>query len=191
MKLRYYLRGLGIGILVTAVILSVAAGNKQTMTDEEVMKRARELGMTESTLLSDQVSEEASTEKEVPESLPEEMYPQDERIQESQTVQEEKMTESLEEDQSEQDTGTEPLEEESNGTHTKEDALTLRIEISRGESSTTVSKSLRNAGLIEDAAEFDRYLCNNGYDKKIVTGTYEIPENSTFEEIALIITGRQ
>ena len=53
MKLKYYLRGLGIGILVTTVILSLAGVGRKNMTDEEVVKRAKELGMVESTLLSD------------------------------------------------------------------------------------------------------------------------------------------
>ncbi len=45
MKLRYYLRGLGIGILVTAVILTIVLRGWNTMTDAEVVERARELGM--------------------------------------------------------------------------------------------------------------------------------------------------
>ena len=53
MKLKYYLRGLGIGILTTTVILSLAGIGRKNMTDEEVVKRAKELGMVESTLLSD------------------------------------------------------------------------------------------------------------------------------------------
>ena len=48
MRLASYVRGIGIGMAVTALILhfsdSRAAG---TMSDEEVMARARELGMTQ------------------------------------------------------------------------------------------------------------------------------------------------
>ena len=42
MKLKYYLRGLGIGIAVTALVMGLAlAGNtKQSMTDEEIKERA-------------------------------------------------------------------------------------------------------------------------------------------------------
>ena len=53
MKLRYYLRGLGVGILVTAVIMTVALSKKQPMTDDEVIKRAKELGMIENTIIKD------------------------------------------------------------------------------------------------------------------------------------------
>ena len=44
------------------------------------------------------------------------------------------------------------------------------------------------AGLVEDASDFDRYLVDNGYSRRISTGTYEIPLDSTQEEIAKIIT---
>ena len=52
MKLKYYLRGLGIGIAVTALVLSFTGGGKTSLTDEEIMARARELGMVESVTLS-------------------------------------------------------------------------------------------------------------------------------------------
>ena len=51
MKLKYYLRGIGIGMLVTALILSISYLNHNKMSDEEVKKRAKELGMVESTSL--------------------------------------------------------------------------------------------------------------------------------------------
>ena len=52
MKRKYYMRGLGTGILVTVIIMSISAGQKRPMTDEEVKARAKELGMVESTVLS-------------------------------------------------------------------------------------------------------------------------------------------
>lgn len=46
MKLKYYLRGLGIGIIVTTVILAVSFSKKEIkMSDEEIMARAAQLGM--------------------------------------------------------------------------------------------------------------------------------------------------
>ena len=49
MKLRPYLRGLGIGIIVTAIILhfSLKTANGAPMTDSEIKARAAELGMIE------------------------------------------------------------------------------------------------------------------------------------------------
>lgn len=49
MNLRYYLRGLGIGIIVTAVIMGIISRGKQEPLDnEEIKARAQELGMVES-----------------------------------------------------------------------------------------------------------------------------------------------
>ncbi len=55
MNLKYYLRGLGIGIVVTAIIMGIAFGGKeQELSNEEIKERARALGMTEeSTVLAD------------------------------------------------------------------------------------------------------------------------------------------
>lgn len=51
MKLKSYLRGLGLGMIVTTLILVLAfrARNKE-MSDEEIMARAYELGMVETSL---------------------------------------------------------------------------------------------------------------------------------------------
>ncbi len=55
MKLRFYLRGLGIGIVFSAMICSFGKSNAQgAMSDEDVIKRAKELGMVEGTVLSQQ-----------------------------------------------------------------------------------------------------------------------------------------
>ena len=48
MKLKYYLRGMGIGIILTAIVMGFAlGGRKATISDAEVIQRAKELGMIE------------------------------------------------------------------------------------------------------------------------------------------------
>ena len=48
MKLKYYLRGLGLGVLLTSIIMGVAlSGKNKSMSDEEVIRRAKQLGMVE------------------------------------------------------------------------------------------------------------------------------------------------
>jgi len=49
MKLRYYMRGLGIGLLVAVLILVLSGNTGKRMTDEEIKKRATQLGMVEDT----------------------------------------------------------------------------------------------------------------------------------------------
>ena len=64
----------------------------------------------------------------------------------------------------------------------------ITIVIQSGVGSYTVSRVLAEAGLVADAGEFDRYLCNIGYSRVINTGTYEIMPGTSEEEIAKIIT---
>ena len=53
MRMRYYLRGLGIGIVVTALLMGFTkGGQKETLTDAEIVERAKSLGMVESSVLS-------------------------------------------------------------------------------------------------------------------------------------------
>ena len=57
MKLKYYLRGLGIGMAVTALIFRISVSGRQgqeaqTLTDEQIRERASELGMVDSSELT-------------------------------------------------------------------------------------------------------------------------------------------
>ena len=46
MRFKYYLRGAGIGVILTTLIFTIAfAVYKPTLSDEEIMKKAEELGM--------------------------------------------------------------------------------------------------------------------------------------------------
>lgn len=210
MKLKYYLRGLGIGILITTVILSLAGIGRKNMTDEEVVKRAKELGMVESTLLSD-LPDQTKAEEVRPTEPETSLQPETSEQENSEEPEAGPEPETSEPETSEPEVSPEPEESAStpetpvapeetpvapketpvspeDGNPDTPAGETVTLVIGRGESSTTVSKNLKKAGIVEDAAAFDRFLCNNGYDKKIITGTYEIPYGASEEEIAKIIT---
>ena len=63
MKLKYYLRGLGIGIVVTAIIMSIT-NKSEEMTDAEIKMRALELGMVEESVLADLQAKDENTDVE-------------------------------------------------------------------------------------------------------------------------------
>lgn len=223
MRLKYYLRGLGIGMAVTALILGIAStvsNKKNTMTDAEIIARAKELGMTEKTVLSEAVKEESDTEPESqepetetkaepkvepktdfetePDIEPEaddETKPDEEALEPKRSEEEPKAadTERMENAEPEADQKSDKKEAapEEEATPEKEAAEVLEvvvIEIVRGDSSDSVSRKLADMGLVDSAPAYDKYLCTNGYDKKIQTGTYEIQKGATQEEIARIIT---
>ena len=198
MKLKYYLRGLGIGILVTAVIMGVTQGSrKETLSDREIRERAAALGMVEpGNSLADLEAAETPAATEIPEAIE---TPAATEIPE--TIETPAATEIPEAIETPAATETpeaaetpaatpevtarptqKPAEEEEGSSYT--------FEIQAGDSSYQVAYRLQQAGLVADARDFDNYLCSKGYDRKLKTGSYEIPETATEEEISEILCGR-
>ena len=207
MKIRYYLRGLGLGILFTSIFFLVSNGSSnQTMSDDQIKARAKELGMTESTVLADisvketvEETVEATIEEIVEESTIEESTLEESSIEETTAEVTEEADESVSEEESveesseakesiseavtEEDSAKEVVEEQTTAPNT----TPVTIAVNRGEGSDTVSRRLQEAGLVADAYEYDRYLMANGYDKRIGAGEHVIPAGSTWEEIAKIL----
>ncbi|MCR5656243.1 MAG: hypothetical protein K6G06_02160 [Butyrivibrio sp.] len=57
-----------------------------------------------------------------------------------------------------------------------------------GSGSDRCAVVLRDAGIVDDALAFNKYLVDRGIDRKIRSGTKQIPKGSSYEEIAAIIT---
>ena len=179
MKLKYYLRGLGIGILVTAVIMGVTQGSrKETLSDREIRERAAALGMVEpGNSLADLEAAETPAATEIPEAA--ETPAATETPEAAETPEAPAATETPEVTAR---PTQKPAEEEEGSSYT--------FEIQAGDSSYQVAYRLQQAGLVADARDFDNYLCSKGYDRKLKTGSYEIPETATEEEISEILCGR-
>lgn len=60
MRLKYFLRGLGIGIVVTTIILAISHNACRRMSDSEVIERAKELGMAYTTAAQENSTESAA-----------------------------------------------------------------------------------------------------------------------------------
>ena len=208
MKIRYYLRGLGLGILVTAIFFMVSGKNSQPMSDEMIKARAKELGMSESVVLSELSTEEETAEENTTEITTNEEVTT-EQVEEETTVTEETVSEepvseeteaeetSSEEAVSEDSTEETVVEVASQSSSTQEaepesetpentasNTEPVTITVNRGEGSDTVSRRLQEAGLVADAHEYDKYLMANGYDKRIGAGEHVIPAGATWEDIA-------
>lgn len=212
MKLKYYLRGLGIGVLVTAIILHFILGDGTSpMTDEQVKARAKELGMTESMTLSQAASSNTSSSLITESSLDEPIGQSPEPIilptaePSDQPTSSPNAMPTASPSVSMGPTATpspsvSPSPSPSPSPSAKPSASPsaspdsgerlISITVSNGDGSYAVAKKVMSAGLVESAAEFDEYLCNNGYDKILSTGTHKIKENSTYEEIAKALSGR-
>lgn len=174
MNLKFYLRGLGIGIVVTALLLSLSTRNPSALTDEEIKARAAELGMVEQKVLSDistpepENAEVTKPTKEPTVTVEPEAAPTEEPIAEP----------TANPTQAPEVTVTQAPGEPTD----QSEVITLTIV--SGETSWSISEALYEAGLVESVSDFDNYLCQNGYDKTIRTGTFEISKSATYEEIA-------
>ena len=180
MKLKYYLRGLGIGILVTAVIMGVTQGSrKETLSDREIRERAAALGMVEpGNSLADLEAAETPAATEIPEAIETPVATEiPEAIETPAATEAPAATPEVTARPTQK-----PAEEDEGSAYT--------FEIQAGYSSYQVAYRLQQAGLVADARDFDNYLCSKGYDRKLKTGSYEIPETATEEEISEILCGR-
>ena len=179
MNLKYYLRGLGIGVVVTALIMGILAGKGEALSDEEIIERAKALGMTmESDLLADTL---ASYEEEVQEQIEESGLPPSEGGDEAGPEEnadpaaeagEEQVPMEAKSPEPDQDCGDEaqPVQEipETEETDMAQEipasedsgaeAGNFTIEINTGDSSYGICQKLEDAGLVETATAFDRYL---------------------------------
>ena len=209
MKLKYYLRGLGIGMAVTALILGISFSDRQgqeaqTLTDEQIRERASELGMVDSSELTlaalqnsaqpqitrePEVTEESKPTTEPENTIEPETTTEPEATAEPETIAEPETTAELEMT-TETETTTEPETTEEPELTTAPEQSQTTITIKKGSDSGSVSRMLYEAGLVENAKAFDNYLCNNGYSRSINPGIYEIAPGTSEEEIAKIITGK-
>ena len=218
MRLKYFLRGVGIGILVTTIILTATHASERRMSDSEVIDRAIELGMSFSASHSGQQSgtEEASSDEsstghetsgdDVTDDLQHDSETETEMGSQSpsETVSESTSDgEASPGKESEAVTGmttqaitettettTELTTENNNASSAAgvmNNEVTCTINITKGMSSRTVCDMLKQNGIIEDAADFDRYLIKTGYDDKIRVGEVEVNSGMTYEELTALL----
>lgn len=180
MKLKYYLRGMGIGIVVTTILFMIlitihkndegqqelpgqnmesktVAAAEEGNTQQSEHKDAQALEATEEGMKSGDGQQEPAAPEQAPESASEEKEPEKEEGEE-----------------------TEPQKSDSDDK--------VRFEISGGEYSDVVCRKLAEAGLVDSAQSFNQFLVEKDYDNAIMPGVYDIPKDSTYEEIAALLT---
>ena len=220
MKLKFYLRGIGLGIIV-AVALCISAGMKNDqISDEEIIKRAEALGMVPSSETLDESVDEAirdgleteemtendasgdaaavKVNEDIPATEPDETEVNPDEADNSNFDETPpaagsdgtatpKVTPTLTKEVT--PAPTKEADKDTNDTENDTEYITVVVE--RGSGSDTVARKIEAAGLVANASEFDRYLCNNGYDKRISAGNHKIPINAREEEIAKILCNMQ
>lgn len=164
MRFKYYLRGIGIGILFSTIVLSISfLFHKPKISDEEIIIRAKELGME---LVED------SEEKDSKDTLDNNNSNTEKLGQESKNTQKPKDTDLTDENVPNEDAN---------------DSTSVVITIKKGEVCRTLAEDLESHGLIEDAEDFRIYMGKKGKDDDIKAGDFVIPYGASYDEIISIL----
>lgn len=172
MSLKSFSFGLGLGIAFVSVLSLVLFRaeikpkneNVEAVTeisDEEIIKRAKELGMIS---YSDLPSKKETAQNSDNDYV--------------------KVTEEAVENTTEKVVVSSENQEKSN----KE---MVELVIKSGSTARIVSQELYNLGVIENAEDFRLYLGSSGNSKKIMTGKYLVPKDASYEEIVNIIKDKR
>ena len=166
---------MGFGILVTVVLFSVALVfyEPNTSSDESDTETVSEDKKQETD------TDKESTTKETKEEAKEEAN------NESDTATSEETKDDTVEEAKDDTVEEEP---QTATTEAKTPSNSVSFKVTAGESSSKVAENLYRAGLVDNPSAFNTYLEQSGYDNTIHVGTFNIPEGSTYEQIANTIS---
>lgn len=204
MKLKYYLRGIGIGIIVTAIILSIVNGvsnSSNKMTNPQIVEKAKELGMVTKDEY-DIVKQDLNTAKsdiddlkaELSKADTKEKKESDDGSNDSEETQAD--AKSTDESKSEKTDNKSSDEEKTNSsdkaklTDPSQMAKDISFTISSGMGSEDVAKVLEQKGIIVSASEFNKYLVESGNANYLQIGEFKADEGESYDSIISKITKR-
>lgn len=244
MNLKSYLKGIGVGMIVASLILIISGNLNKGMSDENVIKRAKELGMIEASTVSNEntassnepvdiSSEDKSKVSDTGNSsvinddksnssdaLPEvnsnstedkngtdvntdtadnqsdksndssdSVVNTDTMDNQSDNISNSNDSTAKNADDSSAENNSEDSDDANNDNKTVSTGETVKVEVKSGMSSESVASAVMKAGLVESDTEFNKYLCENGYDKRLRVGSFEIQKGSDFETISKSLCG--
>lgn len=190
MRLKYYLRGLGLGIIFAVIIMMIGFhGNKQSMSDTEIIEKAKTLGMVEAKNISGTVADEYNSEKtdssatNSDASSQKAETEQDSQMQDSQTAQEDTQQEDTQQE------ATQPAADAKQETVEPQDAVTTyTISVTSQDTCRTIAEKLKALNLVDDAEQFRIYMGQKGADHFIADGEHVIPQGASYDDIITILT---
>ena len=212
MNRKYLLRGIGIGIIIGALIMYAAAatmgGSKaDSSTDKAVVatedktteavtteEKTTEEKTTEAVTTEEKTTEEKTTEEKTTEEVTTEEKTTEEKTTEEKTTEATTEEKTTEEKTTEEKTTEEKTTEEKTTEATTEKASDdksgdkVSITVTSGMPSETISKLLEDNGLVDSADDFNAWLIEKGYEDDLHVGTFEIKKGSSFDEIAKLLT---
>lgn len=181
MRIKYYIRGIGIGIIFATLVLTISfyfgkgSFAKEKLSDEEIIERATELGMVM------EATTEESTEEGTDENAEENPEEVAEESDESNTEKEATVT--AEAAPQIEDVASSDSEEAETITY-------VPFTVRGGESSEIVSENLKKAGLIDSVDDFNKYLSKIKVDNLIQSGTFYVKQGSSYDDIAALLVNK-
>ncbi len=204
MKFKYYLKGLGMGIIVTTIIMTVSCVvHNNNLSDQEIIEKAEKLGMvmTESQTESkddlfgnngkeSESGDDSETESDSEPRSERETNKESEMITLESETEESEVQESVTQDSQTQEPETQETETQETETQgpTHIEVTQYILHISWGDTPRMIATELYENGMVDSASSFRKYLADNGYAGKLRSGTYTITKGMSYKEIAQMIT---
>lgn len=172
MRLKYYLRGLGLGIIFTCVILMIFSnGNKSK--DTSVVEDSNGIELTEA------VGNDFDSNEEEEQSVTDE------------SNNDENDSNSNDETQSLDENINKPIDDQTvneiTGDSGELESEYVSLVIEQGDIARDVAEKLYEDGIINDVEAFRKYLGETGVSHTLHAGEYQIKVGATFEEIVEVI----
>lgn len=191
MRLKYYLRGLGLGIIFAVIIMMIGfRGNKQSMSDTEIIEKAKTLGMVEAKNISGTVADEYNSEKTDSSATNSDVASKKAEAEQDSQMQDSQTQDSQTSQEDTQQEATEPAADAKQEAAAPQDAAatTYTITVTSQDTCRTIAEKLKALALVDDAEQFRIYMGQKGADHFIADGDHSIPQGASYDDIITILT---
>lgn len=172
MNFKYYLRGLGTGIVVTLIIVTISNSLRGSKTASENAAQPSSVQPTSAieAILNNQRTTQAYGDAASADATSEDAASAD--VTSADVI----------------SADTSSAETVSDNVQQGQQERNITVSFETIQSSEAAAQLLEKAGIVDNWRNFNSYLVNNGYDRKVSGGTFSFSGNESYKEIAGIIT---
>ncbi len=194
MKAKYFLRGLGAGILLATIVLFAVYSYRYS--DSKIIQRAKELGMVYNSKEQDADDEkpasaavkETTAELETKGASAETTTEPETKETQAETTTEPETKEPPTETTTEPEIATQPATKATTAAVTGENTGdSIKVTIPSGTKATTLAQELENLKVVESAEDFKNFLIENNYTHRLLSGEFYLNAGMSYEEIISVI----
>ncbi|MBP7059403.1 MAG: hypothetical protein KBA87_03165 [Lachnospiraceae bacterium] len=193
MKMKYYVRGLGIGFVISSLIFIMAFSfYKPGYSKDEIKKMAEKEGFTVSE--SSSTLKESNADKKTKKTTDKTTTKAKDKTKSDSTTDLANSTQKAADEKN----STTATKNSDGSTTTKTEVApenvvknNIRIEVSVGATdSLAIANDIASMGVVDNGKSFDDYMNENGYSKRIQPGTFEFHKGMTYDEVANILVNK-